>query len=207
MNSIDIYKGIALDKIPWNRELPPAILSDTIQKMSIPSAHLLDLGCGLGYYSAYFASKGYKTTGIDCSEIAIHHAKQLFMEKKLHGNFFELDLCKLIALPKLTYDFAYDFEVLHHIFPSNRDTYVKNVYDLIKPKAHYLSICFSENDENFGGEGKFRDTPIGTKLYFSSKDEIQDLMSQYFTIVELKEVELEGNPIPHQAIFCLMQKL
>ena len=207
MNSIDIYKGISFDKIPWNKEIPPTILSDTIQKISIPPANLLILGCGLGKYAAHFAAKGYQITGIDSSEIAVQHAKQLFMEKKLQGNFFELDLCKLIALPKYAYDLAYDFEVLHHIFPSNRDTYMKNVYDLIKPKAYYLSICFSEKDKNFGGDGKFRDTPLGTKLYFSSVDEIQQLMSNYFTILELKEVELDGDPIPHQAIFCLMQKL
>ncbi|MCT4602594.1 MAG: class I SAM-dependent methyltransferase [Marinifilum sp.] len=207
MKSIDIYKGISLDKIPWKREASPNVLIHSIEKLITKPSHLLDLGCGLGNDAAYFASKGHKITGIDSSETAILHAKQLFKEKNLAGNFLELDLCKLLALPKHTYDMAYDFEVLHHIFPSNRDTYAKNVSNLLKSQAYYLSICFSEKDENFGGEGKFRDTPIGTKLYFSSKEEIEELMSKYFNILEIKEIELKGSSIPHQAIFCLMQKV
>lgn len=207
MNENDIYKGIPIDKIPWKREVPHKILMDTIEQLVSVPDHLLDLGCGLGHNAAYFSSKGYDITGIDISETAIIHARSLFKERDLKGNFFELDLCKLLALPKHTYDLAYDFEVLHHIFPSNRDTYIRNVSDLLKSQAYYLSICFSEKDENFGGKGKFRDATIGTKLYFSSKKEIHELMSDSFNIIELKEIELEGNPIPHQAIYCLMQKI
>lgn len=207
MNENDIYKGIPYDEIPWKRETPHKILMDSIEALVTVPGHLLDLGCGLGNNAAYFSSKGFDITGIDISETAILHAKSLFQEKKLKGNFFELDLCKLLALPKNTYDLAYDVEVLHHIFPSNRETYVRNVNDLLKPNAYYLSICFSEKDENFGGKGKFRDTPIGTKLYFSCKEELQELMSKHFNILEIKEIELEGNPSPHQAIYCLMQKM
>lgn len=207
MNEKDIYKGIPLDEIPWKHDTPPKILIDSIEKLISAPAHLIDLGCGLGNDAAYFASKAYHITAVDVSETAIQYTEKLFKEKNLKGNFFVLDLCKLIALPKHSFDFAYDFEVLHHIFPSNRETYIKNVSDLLKPQAYYLSICFSEMDKNFGGVGKFRDTSIGTKLYFSSKEEIKKLMEKHFNIIELKEVELNGNPIPHQVIFCLMQKM
>ncbi|NOU58201.1 class I SAM-dependent methyltransferase [Marinifilum caeruleilacunae] len=207
MIEIDIYKGIPIEEVPWKRETPHKILVDTIEQLISSPAHLLDLGCGLGHNAAYFSARGFEISGIDISETAINYTNKLFKERNLKGNFFELDLCKLLALPKHSYDLAYDIEVLHHIFPSNRDTYLRNVSDLLKAKSYYLSICFSEEDINFGGEGKFRDTSIGTKLYFSSKEELQKLMSKYFEVIEIKEIELEGNPSPHQAIFCLMQKM
>ncbi|MDQ2177766.1 class I SAM-dependent methyltransferase [Marinifilum sp. D714] len=206
MNEKDIYKGIPLDKIPWKRETPPDILINTIKSLVSSPSHLLDLGCGLGHYAAYFAQNGYKVSGIDISQIAVSHANQLFGIKNLKGDFYELDLCKTtnITLPPI--ELAYEFEVLHHIYPEYRKMYVQNVRKLLSEGGYYLSICFSKKDQNFGGEGKYRKTPIGTELYFSSVEEIQDLMSQYFRILEIKEVELEGKTIPHQAIFCLMQK-
>ncbi|RKD98688.1 class I SAM-dependent methyltransferase [Marinifilum flexuosum] len=206
MNRKDIYKGIPFDKIPWKRETPPDILINTMSLAPL-SSHLLDLGCGLGHYAAYFAQKGYKISGIDISHTAIKYAKQLFETKKLKGDFYGLDLCKPtnIALPPIK--LAYEFEVLHHIYPEYRERYVQNVCKLLSEKSYYLSISFSEKDQNFGGKGKYRKTPIGTELYFSSVKEVQDLMSKYFRILEIKEIELEGKPIPHQAVFCLMQKV
>lgn len=207
MNEKDIYKGIPCDKIPWKRETPPDILINTIESLAPPSSHLLDLGCGLGHCAAFFTQNGYKVTGIDISHTAIIHAKQLFETKKFKGDFYELDLCKPINIALSPINLAYEFEVLHHIYPEYRELYVQNVCKLLAEGSYYLSICFSEKDENFGGKGKYRKTPIGTELYFSSVKEVQDLMSQYFRILEIKEVELEGKTIPHQAVFCLMQKV
>ena len=34
-----------------------------------------------------------------------------------------------------TFDFAYDWELLHHIFPEDRETYIRNVYKITNPGA------------------------------------------------------------------------
>ncbi|PXY01897.1 class I SAM-dependent methyltransferase [Marinifilum breve] len=207
MNEKDIYKGIPLDKIPWKRETPHDILINTIERLAPLTSHLLDLGCGLGHYAAYFVQRGYNVSGIDISHTAINHSKQLFESRNFKGDFHEFDLRKPCNITMPTIKLAYEFEVLHHIFPEYREMYVQNVCKFLSEDSYYLSICFSEKDQNFGGEGKYRTTPIGTELYFSSVKEIQELMSQYFRILEVKEIELEGKPVPHQAIFCLMQKV
>jgi len=105
-----------------------------------------------------------------------------------------------------TFDFAYDWEVLHHIFPEDRETYVKNVRKILNPGASYLSVSFSETDPQFGGKGKFRKTPIGTTLYFSSEPELRDLFSSNFEIRELKTIEVGGKYGSHYAIYTLMKK-
>ena len=91
-----------------------------------------------------------------------------------------------------TFDFAYDWEFLHHIFPEDRETYIRNVHKILNPGATYFSVCFSEEDPQFGGTGKYRKTRIGTTLYFSSESEIRELVSPYFTIRELKTIEVGG---------------
>ncbi|HMK16232.1 MAG TPA: class I SAM-dependent methyltransferase, partial [Methanomicrobiales archaeon] len=62
--------------------------------------------------------------------------------------------------------------------------------------------CFSEKDPQFGGEGKIRETSIGTVLYFSSEAEIQELFSRYIDIRDLSTVEVRGRYGPHRAV-CL----
>ena len=79
-----------------------------------------------------------------------------------------------------TFDFAYNWEFLHHIFPKDREKYVQNVHKLLNWEATYYSVCFSEKDPQFGGVGKFRKTRMGTTLYFSSESELTSLFFLYF---------------------------
>ena len=64
------------------------------------------------------------------------------------------------------------------------------MHRLTRPGALYFSICFAQSDPQFGGTGKYRNTRIGTTLYFSSDDEIWDLVGPYFTIRELRTVDI-----------------
>lgn len=105
-----------------------------------------------------------------------------------------------------TFDFAYDWELLHHIFPENRKNYAENVYRILNPRGKYLSVCFSDKDPQFGGLGKYRETPLGTILYFSSEEELRDLFSPYFDIKELKTIQITGKFAPHIANMVFMEK-
>lgn len=40
------------------------------------SAHILDVGCGIGLHVAEFGRRGYRTTGIDISDLAIERARE-----------------------------------------------------------------------------------------------------------------------------------
>ncbi|MDD5188501.1 MAG: class I SAM-dependent methyltransferase, partial [Methanoregula sp.] len=123
-------------------------------------------------------------------------------------------VCRFIVLDLLgdlheipgRFDFAFDFEVLHHIFPDHRETYVKNVHSLLHPQALYLSVCFAETDPQFGGVGKYRTTPLGTTLYFSTEEELRVLFSRHFTIHDLMTIEIAGKFGTHQAVFALMER-
>jgi hypothetical protein len=80
------------------------------------------------------------------------------------------------------------------------------VHRIMRPRGTYLSVCFSEEDPQFGGTGKFRRTPIGTTLYFSSESELQELFLPYFVVRELKTIEVSGKYGPHFAVYILSER-
>jgi 2-polyprenyl-3-methyl-5-hydroxy-6-metoxy-1,4-benzoquinol methylase len=203
----DIYRNTAPENIPWNSTTPPVLLRDLVESGIIKPCKAIDIGCGLGYYTYYLATKGFDVTGVDISVFAINKAKEKFQKKDLSCRFKQANLLdKKLYLGK-DYDFAFDWEVLHHIYPEERVKYLKNVYRLLNTKGKYLSICFSEQDPQFGGKGKYRKTALGTTLYFSSENELQTLFSQFFRIIDLKTVKLEGKKGYHMAVYAFMEKV
>ena len=121
-------------------------------------------------------------------------------------HFVSGDLIDRDFEPTSEFEFAYDWELLHHIFPEDRNAYIQNVVSLTIKGGAYFSVCFSEKDPEFGGKGKFRTTPMKTMLYFSSEKEIEDLLVDHFEIEDLSTIEIAGKYGPHMAIVAFSFK-
>ena len=200
-----IYREKPLNKIPWNYETAPDSLIELVESGKIIPCKTIDLGCGTGNYAIFLATK-FNVTGIDISPSAISIAEKKTREKEVDCNFLVADITSNLKDFKINFDFAYDWELLHHIFPEKRQQYVENVYKILNPEGKYLSVSFSEKDPCFGGQGKYRETPLGTVLYFSSRKELENLFKPYFRIIELKTIEIRGKPVPHIANYAFMER-
>jgi cyclopropane fatty-acyl-phospholipid synthase-like methyltransferase len=149
---------------------------------------------------------GFNVTGVDISDKAIEIARIKAQKAGVQCDFIEADVLGDMSEIKNKYDFAYDWELLHHVFPEDRDKYIENVHKLLTNQGRYMSVCFSETSTQFGGAGKYRKTPIGTVLYFSNKAELKILFSRLFDIEELKQVDIQGKQGVHKAIYALMRR-
>jgi SAM-dependent methyltransferase len=198
-----IYQTLPLENIPWNSETPPDALVRLVQEGVVRPCKTVDLGCGAGTYAVYLAGLGFEVTGVDSSPTAIRIAGENAKKRGARCRFVVADLLGDLYEMTGTFDFAYDWEFLHHIFPEDREVYIRNVYKITNPGATYFSVCFAESDSQFGGTGKYRSTRIGTTLYFSSESEIRDLVSPYFTIRELKTMDISSKFGPHRAVYLL----
>jgi SAM-dependent methyltransferase len=201
-----IYGNMPLDNIPWNLSTPPEMMVKAVETGKIKPCRAVDLGCGAGNYAIWLARQGFDVTGIDISRHAIEHADNLATREDISCRFVVADLLGDLKEFQGGFDFAYDWEVLHHIFPEDRQRYLQNVHDLLRPNGTYLSLCFSEEDPEFGGEGKYRETPLGTTLYFSSEDELTELFDPLFHIIELKTIEVPGKYGPHMTIGAWLKR-
>jgi len=201
-----IYSSLPLDQIPWNSESPPQALVDLCESGSVKPCKAIDLGCGAGNYAIYLARTGFDVTGVDISNSAITLAKANAARQGVDANFIVANVVEDKFVFKNNFDFAYDWGMLHHIYPEFRQNYIKNVHRLLNPKGQYLSVCFSEKDTQFGGTGKYRETPLGTRLYFSSESELRSLFNPYFDIKVLKTFKLVGKIMSHWAVYAFMEK-
>ena len=202
-----IYRELSPEAIPWNIETPPAHLVDLVESGTITPCDAVDLGCGAGNYVVWFASKGFRMTGLDLSPEAIALARQNAAEKGVTPQFAVRDMTGVVEDFDGAFDFAYDWEVLHHVFPEYREQYVQNVHRMLRPGGKYFSVCFSEDEPaSFGGEGKYRKTPLGTTLYFSSEQELRELFEPWFVIDDLRTIETEGKNGSHVSVKALLSK-
>jgi SAM-dependent methyltransferase len=200
-----IYRDLTLDEVPWNMETPPELLVELVESGRVLPCDAVDLGCGAGNYAVWLASKGFRMTGIDISPAAVELAGRLAAENGVTCRFVATDWLEDVAKFEESFDFAYDWEVLHHVFPEDREKYVRHVYHALRPGGRYFSVCFSEED-GFGGEGKYRKTRLGTTLYFSSETELRKLFEPHFHFHELRTREIAGKFKPHMAVVAFMER-
>lgn len=201
----NIYKNMGLEKIPWNMTQPPDLIKDFISDHIGENGSIIELGCGAGNYVIYFSERGYRTAGVDFCKTAIGFARDKAKKKGLDCSFFVADVVSDISVVHDMYDLIFDWELLHHIFPEHREKYLENVKCLLKQGGYYLSVCFSEDNKQFGGKGKYRKTPLDTELYFSSEDEMYNLFKKRFEIIHLSTEDIEGKFAPHRVIYAVLR--
>jgi len=201
-----VYGEMPPDSIPWNLTEPPELLVAAEETGKIKACKTVDLGCGAGNCAIWLARQGFDVTGMDISENAIGLAHQLAKEKRISCRFVVVDLIDDMSDYHECFEFAYDWELLHHISPEDRTAYIQNVHKILRPNGIYFSVCFSEKDHDFGGEGKYRKTRLGTILYFSSEKELRDLFEPLFKILELNTLEIPGKYGTHMANVAWLER-
>ena len=205
-NLEDIYKNRDPYDLPWNMASLPAPLAALVDSNMVKPCKTIDIGCGIGSYAIHLAERGFDVLGIDAAPSALLTAKQTAAEEGVSCRFKTADALSDPRSLGETFDFAYDWHLLHHIYPEQRKRYAENVQALLNPGGKYLSVCFSEKDMQFGGRGKYRKTRLGTTLYFSNEQEQRKLFKPLFTILELKTIETPGRTAPHQSVYVFMER-
>jgi len=202
----DIYKKVPLSEIPWNNEQPPELLVELIDTGKVMPCRAIDLGCGAGNYAVYLATKGFDVTGVDMSPTAMNFAKQNAKKKGVKCKLLVGDVIEYLSETDGTWDFAYDWGLLHHIFPENRQKYVQGVHRILNTAGKYLSVCFNEKDMAFPGAGKYRKTNLGSTVYLSSETELRNLFQPLFEIIDFRVLEIKGKIMTHIFNYCFMAR-
>jgi SAM-dependent methyltransferase len=96
-----------------------------------PPARLLDVGCGTGWTTLFFARRGYHVVGLDISEDMIYQANLLAEQEKLDNVTFLVADFEVIDLFDAEFDAAVFYDALHHAV--NEDGALRMVHQALKP--------------------------------------------------------------------------
>lgn len=101
---------------------------------------VLELGCGLGGLSIYFAMKGASVTGVDISSLAIGAAQEIAHDKGLDIRYLQLDVCQYHATLD-QFDLVIDSHLLHCITSTKKR---KNYWQFVKRHLNSTGLFLVE---------------------------------------------------------------
>jgi len=127
------YKG--LFHFLWtDKRIPKQI--DTLLKIVNPS-NLLELGCGLGYFTEYVENHGVKATGLDFSPIAIERAKKRISKNEHKPTLLVGDVTNL-QFDDNQYDCILDIGCFHSLDENDEKKYIIEAHRVLKPNGILL---------------------------------------------------------------------
>jgi SAM-dependent methyltransferase len=156
----DMYRGIP----PWDIGRPQPEFVRVAESGEVVG-DVIDVGCGTGEHALLFASKGYRTLGVDSAPLAIEKAKAKASQRGSKAEFQVADALRLSALGR-KFGTAID-SGLFHVFPdAERDKYLASLASVLTPGSKLFMLCFSDREPtDWGGPRRI------------SKEEILDCFS------------------------------
>ena len=131
-------KRYAGEDFYWGKD--PSSMAPRVLEMVKPSAgfrpKLIDIGCGEGRDSVYFARHGFEVVGLDLSAVGLEKARQYATEagveiETTHADVTEYEL-------EITYDVIFSTGALHFISPETRQARFENYKARTSPSGIHI---------------------------------------------------------------------
>jgi SAM-dependent methyltransferase len=180
------------DPVWANRGISPEIVTAIDSGWLPERGRVLDIGCGFGDVAAWFAQRGYDTTGVDYPE-AICKAREKHAELEPRANFLALDICDTLPCG-MQFDIFIDRGCLHGIPGLLIDNYVRNISMLASHDAKMLLFIRAfRQGSAFGDESETSLHADRIKRIFSGLFSIESQSPTYLNISGTYDAQ---NPLP-----------
>jgi tellurite methyltransferase len=163
---------------PWAREYArdperyvfgtePSDWAREIARLVRPGDAVLDLGCGEGRDSIFFAELGAVVTGVDPAADGLDKARRLARRRSVRVRWIEGGMTD--ALPVARFDLIFSCGTIHYVPRAERRPLFRRLAAMTRPGGHQAHVVFTD------------------RLVHEEKGEIVD----YFTAGELREAFVE----------------
>ena len=172
----------------WNRERrssPNDFAKKSFSEMENKSFNtLLDVGCGIGLDSIFFAQKGFSVTSLDFSESGIQCLKQTIKSKNINNITPMLGDISDFKFAPNSFDVIYAHLSLQYFNDQTTTRIFSDLYKMLKPKGLIFIKCKSVSDPLYG-EGE----KIGNDLYIHN-DHVRHFFSKKYMTEKLNKFKM-----------------
>ena len=163
----------------WKERRHELLLS-ALRSLQLDRPHILDLGCGQGWFAAKLAMFG-DTTGIDLSEEGIRDARR----RDPHVNFIAGNLYTY-PLPFEYYDVIVSQEVVDHV--QDQVAFIHRAADVLKPGGYFILSCANKFVIDRVGPDEFPEQPPDHIADYLSLSDLKRLLSARFRVIHARSI-------------------
>jgi SAM-dependent methyltransferase len=145
----------------------------------------LDLGCGLGRHSIFFAQNGYEVNSVDLSEYGVNHLKNWADKEQLK---IEARVCDMLNLPfeNDTFDCIIAYNVIYHTDTQGFIKSLQEIKRVLKRNGELFITLISKNTWSYQRADKYKRIDSNTILR-DEHDTERDVPHFYVDIEDIKE--------------------
>lgn len=173
------------------------IVKNVLQRDSIYSGTLLDLGCGDGKLTIQFAKKGLKVYGIDISSTAISWAADRSKSQSIDANF---QVGNVLNLPFSSekFDVIIDSFCFHCIIGEDRKKFLAEAFRVLKSNGILIimSKCGNPKDPNYPFDPSTRckiENGVPTRYWGLPENIVSEIKASGFSILDYQVFNYEQN--------------
>ncbi len=160
-----------------------------ISKLNLNNPEILDFGCGTGWLTYKLSGFG-KATGIDLSDAAIKHAREIYP----NIIFFDGDVLKKKINKR--YNIVVSSEVIEHIAKNEQANYIEKIKSFLKLGGYLILTTPNKKIEKNIPHKKSELQPLENWLTIS---ELRELISPSLKIISTKTTQffpiITKNPV------------
>ncbi len=116
---------------------------------------VLDLGCGGGVHTAFFAREGFRTTAVDVSDVAIARTRARLAEEGLSAEL-RVASAEDLSLPAASFDVVVSVGVLDSAGAEIASRAVPRAIAALAPGGAAFFLFASDRDSRIHGENPYR---------------------------------------------------
>ncbi|MBI2129565.1 class I SAM-dependent methyltransferase [Candidatus Woesearchaeota archaeon] len=145
---------------------------------------ILDLGCGSGRHTVYFAKQGFDVYGIDIAKEGLNITKSWLKKEGLKANLKMGSVYNKLSYPNDFFDAIISIQVLHHALIERIRKVISELERILKPKG---IVFITVTKRKIIPKIRERPKVIAPRTYMPAKGEEKGLLHYIFTKDLLKK--------------------
>ena len=182
----------------WKDERPTELAVNLVKKGIVKKGtHVLDLGCGFGRNSNYFAGRGVVVDAIDIDEEGLNEARKRADEMYVNVNYVKVRADSL-PFSDSSFDVVLDGGCTHMCNREVQDKIVREIFRVLKKDGYLQYFGFSKEHP------EFKRKPQSSQ--FRDLEDIEKQYGEYFEILEVRKDSWKDMLNEHTGLNILMRK-